>query len=122
MLESLNLYFDGRGGNWYNNFGYWYPIIDPVQIEALFRNYLAIGKLLLKYKDTLKEVQIERVFFGVQTYTPHLFQPQWTEMERGLETLDELSLNRLKVSTIASYRRYSPMGKIIYFSFCLEYE
>lgn len=97
LLESLNLYFDGRAGNGNTTIF--------ISSEDLFRNYIATAKLLLKYKQTLRKVQINRIFqFNVQfhhrfTNQPHMFPPEWIEMERGLEALDELNLNRLQLFT-----------------------
>lgn len=109
LLERLNLYFHCRGNYNGNN-------IPPIEVtnEDLIRNYIAIGKLLLKYKQTLKEVQVERIANCYMcVFNPHLVDPKWSEMERGLETLDELNLNRLKLSTISNNGYI--LGNIIFF-------
>lgn len=99
MLESLNLYFDSRSGRQYSHGQRDGP--TRLTSEDLFRNYLAIAKLLLKYKQTLREIQIERIFnqHFVNFFEPFMFQSRWTELVRGLEGLDELNLSRLKLST-----------------------
>lgn len=123
MLESLKLAFNPR------SFGFMHRYT-----EQMFVNFLAIAKLILKCKRTLKEVEIDFTGTSDGMRNPEdirrllgdlrLGQEQLTEMQECIDAFNELAnLNRIRCRAINIRDNPWDWGKMNdYYKFYYEHD
>ncbi len=114
LLESLTLSFNPRFTRTYNAYS----------TENMFANFLAIAKLILKFRRTLRKVEIDFTGSSDGARNPlwgedlTLSQAELTEMQECIDTFKELvNLNRISCRSVNVRDNPWDWGKMNYFIF-----